>query len=296
LTDVIYIDVLIAINLFATWLLLAASVLFSAVRAKPLRLLLGALLGGAAALLIFLPPLPWWGLLPLKLLCSAAIVFAAYGFGGWRRFARCLASFFGVNFAFAGIMMALWFAAKPAGMFYQNGAVYFNISLPVFILLACACYAIVRGVVVLLRRRHPGANACRATVHAAGASITLEALYDSGNQLTDGFTGAPVAVAEFAALRGFLPERLHSFFQGGQSLAELPADDPWRVRLRTVPFHAMGHSGLLPAFRADQIAVRTGESAAACVTPGALVAVTADALSDGTYAMILQAGMWEARR
>jgi stage II sporulation protein GA (sporulation sigma-E factor processing peptidase) len=284
-TDVIYIDVLVAINIFATYLLLAASVFLSAVRAGRWRLLAGSLVGGASALLIFLPPSPWWLLLPEKLLCSLLIVFVAFGYSQWRRFARCFAAFFAANFIFAGTMLALELTLEPNGMYYQNGAVYFDISLPLFVLFACVCYALLRGAALLLRRRHPGANACQATIRVLGSSITLPAFYDSGNQLTDGFTGAPVAVAEFSALAAFLPPQLQGFFQGSQSLAELPPEHPWRARLRTVPFHALGQSGLLPAFRTDQI------TAGATVTPQALVAVTEDSLSDGAYSIILQKTM-----
>jgi len=290
-SDVIYIDVLVAINIFVTWLLLACSVFFSAVQVKRWRLLLASLLGGAGSLLIFLPPAPWWLLAMEKLLLSVLIVWVGFGFGKWRRFLRCFAAFFGVNFAFAGLMLALWLTLKPGGMLYQNGAVYFGVSLPVFVVFACVCYAAVRGLTVLLRRRHPGANLCRATIQLLGHSITLPALYDSGNKLADGFTGAPVAVAEYAALQSFLPQELLAFFRGELDLAGLPGEHPWRARLRQVPFHALGREGLLPAFRADQVVVQGKQGSQA--THGALVAVTPDALSDGSYSMLLQASMLE---
>ena len=291
MSEVIYIDVLVAINIFVTWLLLACSVFFSAVQVKRWRLLIASLLGGAGSLLILLPPAPWWLLVIEKLLLSALIVWAGFGVGRWRRFLRCFAAFFGVNFAFAGIMLALWLTLRPGGMLYQNGAVYFDVSLVTFVLFACACYAAVRGLVTLLRRRHPGANLCRADIRMSGCGVTLPALYDSGNKLTDGFTGAPVAVAEYAALERFLPEGLHGFFQGSCSLIDLPEDDPWRPRLREIPFHALGREGLLPAFRSDQVTVKTKQGAQQ--TPGAIVAVTPDSLSDGSYSMLLQASMLE---
>ena len=291
LSEVIYADVLVAINIFVTYLLLAASVLFSAVQAKRWRLLLASLLGGAASLLIFLPPAPWWLLACEKLLVSLAIVWAAFGFAQGRRFLRCFAAFFGVNFAFAGIMLALWLTLKPGGMLYQNGAVYFDVSLVTFILFACLSYAAVRGTVLLLRRRHPGSCACEATVQVGGDSITLPAFYDSGNRLTDGFTGAPVMVAQYAALEGFLPEPLRPFFRGELDLPDLPAEHPWRTRVRKIPFHAMGHEGLLPAFRSDRVTAKTKSKAQP--NQGVVVAVTTDSLSDGAYHVILQATMLE---
>jgi len=288
LREVIYIDVLLALNIFVTYLLLAATVLLSAVQARRWRLLCGALLGGAAALLIFLPPLHWslQGLIRLAL--AAAIVWVAFGWGSWKRALRCYAAFFGMNFALAGGMLALWLTLRPAGMLMHNGVVYFNVSLITFVLLACVCYAAMRGAVILLRRRHPGSNACTATVRVGEQSITLPALYDSGNKLADGFTGAPVVVAEYAALRAFLSAELHDYFT---AQLDLPPEHDWRTRLRKIPYHAVGHSGLLPAFRADSITVTAGS--AEQTTPNAIVAVTSENLGDGTYHMILQATMLE---
>ena len=291
MSDVIYIDVLAAINIFVTWLLLACSVFFSAVQAKRWRLLLASLLGGAGSLLILLPSAPWWLLAAEKLLLSALIVWVGFGFGKWRRFLRCVAAFFGANFAFAGLMLALWLTVRPGGMLYRNGAVYFDVSLPVFLLFACVCYAAVRGLIALLRRRHPGANLCQATIQMPGRSITLPAFYDSGNKLTDGFTGAPVAVAEYAALESFLPGELRPFFRGELALPGLPQDHPWRPRLRQIPFHSLGREGLLPAFRAGQVAVKTKHDTQP--SRSAIIAVTPDSLSDGSYSMLLQASMLE---
>ncbi len=293
MSEVIYVDVLVAINIFITYLLLAASAFFSAVPAKRWRLLISSLLGGASALLIFLPPTPWWILLPEKLLSGALLVWTAFGFGGRKRFLRCFAAFFAVNFAFAGIMLALWLTLHPNGMFYQNGAVYFDVTLITLVLFACICYGLLRGIVALLRRRHPGANACQATIQMPGNSITLPALYDSGNTLTDGFTGAPVVVAEFAALQSFLPEALRQFFVGEESIALLPESEPWRGRLREVPFHSLGVEGLLPAFRSDRVIVKSKTKTRDSVTPQAIVAVTTQSLSDGSYSIILQASMLE---
>jgi len=290
-SDVIYIDVLVAINIFVTWLLLACSVFFSAVQVKRWRLLLGSLLGGGGSLLILLPPAPWWLLAPEKLLLCALIVLVGFGFGRWSRFLRCFAAFFGVSFAFAGVMLGLWLTLRPDGMLYQNGAVYFDVNLITFVLFACACYAAVRGLAVLLRRRHPGANLCRATIQILGRSITLPAFYDSGNRLADGFTGAPVAVAEYAALEKFLPVELRPFFRNEAEIFDIPQEQEWRPRLREIPFHALGREGLLPAFRADQVVVRTKHDTQS--TLNAIVAVTPDTLSDGSYSLLLQATMLE---
>jgi len=288
LREVIYIDVLLAMNIFVTYLLLAATVLLSAVQTNRWRLLCAALLGGVAALLIFLPPLHWTLQALIRLALAAAIVWVAFGYGSWRRALRCYAAFFGMNFALAGCMLALWITLRPAGMLMQNGVVYFNVSLITFLGLACLSYAAMRGAVTLLRRRHPGSNLCQTTIKLAEQSITLPAFYDSGNKLADGFTGAPVVVAEYNALRSFLPAELHDYFTAA---LDLPPEHEWRTRLRKIPYHAVGHSGLLPAFRCDTITVQCGTKEQN--TPGAIVAVTTENLGDGSYHAILQATMLE---
>jgi len=291
LREIIYIDVLVAINIFVTYLLLCASVLFSAVQPKRWRLLCASLLGGAASLLIFLPPLHWVLFALARIALSGAIVYVAFGFESWRRALRCYAAFFGMNFALAGLMLALWLTISPQGMFFQNGAVYFDVSLITFVLFACLSYAAIQASIKLLRRRHPGNCACEAVIAVGEQSTTLQAFYDSGNKLCDGFTGAPVIVVEFRALQDFLPAALHDFFLGKQDIVDLPAEHPWRLRVRQIPFHAMGHSGLLPAFRSDRVVARATTKSQ--TTENAIVAVTTDDLSGGAYQVILQSSMLE---
>jgi stage II sporulation protein GA (sporulation sigma-E factor processing peptidase) len=288
-------DVLIAINFFATFLLLRCAALLSAVHIKRWRALLGALLGGAQSLMIYLPESAAWVLILEKLFCALLLLLAAFGFGSFRRFLRCAAAFLGVNVAFAGIMLALDITLHPTGLSYYNGTIYFDVSLLTFVLFALLCYSIVRGTLFLIRRKHPGTSQAEVTIYVDARSVSLQALYDTGNALTDAMTGTPVMLAEFSALHTYIPPRWHDYFEGnlsglrGDDTAGETATDGWDLRLRSIPFQAVGNKGLLPAFRADKIIAKA--QGKQTVTQGGIVAVTTDVLSDGAFSAILQRDM-----
>lgn len=49
---------------------------------------------------------------------------------------------------------------------------------------------------------------CGGSIDCGRGTASVRALYDTGNGLTDAFTGSPVAVVNAAALEGYLPDEL----------------------------------------------------------------------------------------
>ncbi|MDR1734057.1 MAG: sigma-E processing peptidase SpoIIGA [Oscillospiraceae bacterium] len=288
MTELVYADILVAENIILTYLLLLGASAIASVRAKRWRVVLSSFAGGASSLLALLPTPP----LALSLLERAGLlfllVFAAWGWGNWKRFLRVCGAFLAVTIVFGGLMFVLEMTLKPESMFYGNGIVYFDLDMLTLILFALIGYGAARGIAALVHRRNPGAHKAQATIYIFGQSITLDAIYDSGNSLTDGFTGTPVMVVAYCAVESFLPENLRGFFQGSLSIADLPANQPWSVRLRQVPYHAVGKDGLLPAFRADKVVARMNGKDTQ--TLQAICAVTMDELPE-TYGAILQKTM-----
>ena len=109
----VYADVLIVVNLFVNYALLLCSSMIVKNRISNLRLLLGALIGSLYGLVIFLPEIPRYFELPMRIAVSALIAFAAFGYRNLRRFLRCFFTFLAVTFAFGGIMLVLWVTVAP---------------------------------------------------------------------------------------------------------------------------------------------------------------------------------------
>jgi stage II sporulation protein GA (sporulation sigma-E factor processing peptidase) len=288
---VVYIDVLVVLNALVNYLLLLGAGTLARRPLRRARLLLGAGAGGVASLLILAPPVPAPVSVLIKACLSAGVVWLAFGWGGWRVFARGAAAFFAVSFAFAGLMLGLWLALRPPGMVYQNGAVYFELNPLVLIASTVLCHLLLRLLARLLRKNAPDNRRYTVTLKAFGGQAAGAALLDTGNTLRDGFSGAPVMIVAHGLVKALLPKELRDFFEKPvDSLQGLPAAFLSRVRL--VPYSSVGGAGLLPAFWAELVEVED-EKGVVRRLGKVLAAVTKEPLSNGDYQILLNGLMLE---
>jgi stage II sporulation protein GA (sporulation sigma-E factor processing peptidase) len=236
----IYVDVLVAVNFFINYFLLLATSRFLAIPVRRGRLAAASALGAFFSLFILLPDVPAFLSLAVKLLMSVCIVLLAFRFHGIRSLVRETAAFYVMNFAFAGLMLALWYFLAPQGLVIRNSIVYFNISPVLLILLAAVCYLIIRLVNRITGRQMPKELFCRIVVSRAGVSCSCTARVDTGNSLREPFSNEPVAVVRKAAVERIIP----------------PENS---LNLRLVPFHTVSGSGVLQAFRPDQMTIYSGK-------------------------------------
>lgn len=234
----IYIDILVAVNLFINYFLLLAVSKFLSIPIKRPRLIAAASLGAAGSLSILLPEIP----MPLsflwKLLLSALIILAAYRYDGLKNFLRELAAFYVISFSFAGFMIALWYFLAPQGMIIKNSVVYFNIS-PLFLVgMTVVCYFIIRLIHRITGRQAPEDLFCTIQIDMDGKTVSCSAKVDTGNTLTEPFSNHPVAVVFEDCITDIIPKQNGKF--------------------RLVPYQSVSGPGLLPAFKPDKLTVCFG--------------------------------------
>ncbi len=244
--QVIYIDVLIVLNIIITFLLLFTTSKIIKIFPSGGRFTLASILGGFSSLIIFAPEMGFFLSLFTKLLFSVIIVVCAYKPRSFSAILRETAYFFAVNFIFAGIML---FASSLPGISlvsYNNGVAYVNLSFFSLIASCLVCY----GVTFLLGRfsKYKGVvcEVLGAEVILDGKSIQSTAISDTGNNLTDPYTGKPLIVSDKNTLAPILPENIRLYFQDGKY--------PESVRL--VPCRTVSGTSLMPCFRADKIIIR----------------------------------------
>jgi len=237
LRQTIYIDVLMAVNFIINYFLLLACAHYLSEPVRRGRLAAASGLGAVFSLAILLPEIPAAPSMAVKLLMSACIVLCAFRYGGIKHFLRCTATFYLVSFAFAGLMIALWYFFAPQGLVIRNSVVYFNLSPVLLIALAAACYGIIRLVNRLAGRAAPKGIFCRVSAARGGVRCEFTARVDTGNSLREPFSGDPVVVANRAAVERIVP----------------PEGD---LNLRLIPFQAVSGSGVLKGFRPDRLAIR----------------------------------------
>lgn len=286
--QVVYLDVLFIVNLFVNYFLLLSTVQFIHRKPRRLRLLLGALLGSAASALILLPDLGFLPMLAVKLCLAALIVLVSFGYCSKAVYIKTVLIFFGVNFIFAGVMLALWLLIKPPGMYYSNGMVYFNISAVALAAGTILSYLAIRAICFVIDRRVHADKVYQAIVEVDGKQAVLTALHDTGNHLVEMFSGLPVVVCELSAVKALLPADLYHFFAfpSSEGLSRLERH-PWRPRVRLVSYRAVGTGGVVAAFKPDKFTVVL--SSGREEQREAFIGVTSTALSQGEFNSILHA-------
>lgn len=278
----IYVDTLFLLNAIIDYLLLLCSARLAGEPLCRWRFALGAALGGAYAVALFLPGM---GFLyhPLCRLAAAVLMVLA-AFSQSRRLLRQVLIFFALSCAFGGGVLAVGLLGGTA-LSLGGGVYYSPIDLKMVLVSAAGCYALLS----LLFRRWGRHSLQRGELEPVSLrffdkEITLTALRDTGNTLTDPVSGRPVLVAEGA--------RLLELFPTGLGPEPGDAADPagamerlsvrWPGRFRLLPFRAVGvDRGLLLAVRMDE--VRLGGR----TEQGALVALSPNPVSDGGAYQVL---------
>lgn len=282
----VYADVLIVVNLFVNYALLLCSSMIMKRHVTSLRLFIGAAVGAFYGLVIFLPQLPDVVEILMRIIASALIVFATFGYRNIRSFLRCFCTFFAVSFAFGGIMLVLWVTVAPIGMVYNNGAVYFDINLTVLAASTVVSFAVVSLIANFTQRHAPKESTAIVTVYNKGRTVTLKALIDTGNSLTESFSGYPVILGEMGYLEKVIPKVIKEFVDGDDVSAS--------PEIRLVVHKTVSGTGVLPVFRPDYIEVKTISK---CIkTNEVYIGVTSGNLASGEYEMILNPTLFDEER
>lgn len=248
---VIYADVLLCTSLFMDYILLRLTAGLTHTRLRFGRALLGAAVGSLSSLLILLPPLP----LPLSLLCrlgsSILLCMAAFGWRDARRLFWLCLCFLGMSCLLAGILLALSLAG--ARIYYANGSWYPDISLRHLVLFTIGAYLLLCLVQRLHDRSHAAARRYRVCIRYGGEVISLEGVADTGNALTDFYTGKPVIICPKEAFAACLP-------------AELPPKG-----FRPLPCSTVAGDGMVLCFTPDEVVIRSDHG---CRAVDALIGMT----------------------
>ena len=270
---VIYIDVLLALNLWIDFILLLATARILRLPRRRWRMVLGALLGAATSCLIFLPDLPAAVATAVKLAAACVILLVAFPWRGKLPYIKAVVVFFIISTLFAGMAGALYFFAAPQGFYVVGGVVYYDVSPLTLVLLTVASYGALCLYDRFTRKKAPLGRDYRLLVTCGGQTAAVRALYDSGNSLTEPFSGSPVAVVRRAALESVLPVEVREALSPAAFASDAAGGGAAiRSRLRLVPFRSVGGDGLLPAFRPERLTV-VAENGTNRDATGAYVAV-----------------------
>lgn len=226
----VYVDSLFFIN-FGMNLYLLMLVNRSTFRtASPWRILLGAAFGSVSFLLLFvgcLPPV--CRIMAGILVGTVGMLLIAFPIGSVRMFLKLLEKLVCCSFCVGGLMLFL-LRMLPGLRRWLTG---------MWGILA------VGGIAFLFFGRFlPGRGEreclCKATLRKDGAAMTVAALVDSGNSLTEPVSGKPVSIVEEKVFRGLWKDGVQGF--------------------RAIPYHSIGKNhGILEGYLLPELCLEIGD-------------------------------------
>ncbi len=252
----VYVDVLLAINFFTNYFLMLSAGKILRTTISRTRICLAAVFGAAAALSIFLPQMNTVVSCLYKLAVSAVMVLIAYKWQSVKQFGRSMLVTCAVTFGFGGTMFALWLTVSPRGMYYRNGVIYFNISPEFIIAVTILCYTVITVAGRICLQLERLSKNYDATVSNGGRAVKLRLMCDTGNCLTEPFSGYPVIVVKRSSVSKILPEHFMDYAAADKSKPTAVAPKNFRV----IPYSTVSGSGFMTAFRPDKIKITDKDS------------------------------------
>ena len=239
----IYADILVTINLAVDYLLLFAAARIAGAEYRRLYGLLGAAVGALYSLIILFD-LPAFVLGATRLAVSSLMVLITFGKRNFSEFIRLLFIFYICSFLFSGFMMLINSFLHADSFFAGNGIIYFEFSAVGIVLSGTAAFLVTELLRRLFRRGEPEGT-CSIRIFYGGKSAVLKGFTDTGNDLSDPFTGAPVAVCRAASLASVLSKEMLS----AENDYTLSTD----LGMRLIPCKTVSGNVLIPAFRPDKL-------------------------------------------
>lgn len=243
--EIIYIDSLFFINLLTDYLLCLCTGRICGLKLKRLRYFAAALLGAAYSAAVFLPGMGFL-MSPAMKLC-AGFSMALIAFAVERRPIHCTAVFFCVSAAFGG---ALWAIGLSGGISGEFSRISTKLLLGSFTL----CYSL-GSLIFRCKAKTGSTKKLSVKLSFLGHEAEFFALPDTGNSLSDPFTGSPVMLISPHALKNIFKENTVLFESlGPVEIIEFSRNLPQlRGKLRLISYSSVGGSGMLPLFRPDRV-------------------------------------------
>lgn len=260
----IYVDILFFINFVMDYIVLWATAKISQIRCVPWRLVTASCLGSFYSIIVLLPEFGFLAAYWVKFLISLLMVVLAFAPIQLKKFGRVLLCFYLITFTLGGTVLGLIYL-------FSNFSLDSNLnSIPIkylWLLLALmiAIIAVKWGVPYLKKSFLGDLLRVPVIIKFCGHELKITGLVDTGNQLVDPLTGAPVVIVEHEIIAPYLPHYTRELFvDGGEvELTKLANPLPENGKIlpfRLIPFTTIGKNhGMLLGFKPDEITILAGD-------------------------------------
>ena len=207
----VYLDILVLVNTYISWLMLSLTSKLSHFGIKPWRLVVSAFMGGFSALIIIIPTpniLVSVAVFLLKLLSLSLISLSAFLQKGITcvKLIALTSVYIVVNIIFGGGVYLVQRLLQTEVIFLSNYSVYFDISGVNLILTTAGIYLAICLLSRLFGQKLGETHSYKVLFSLDDKSYTLQGIADTGNTVCDIFSGKPIIICTgFAEIAGGVP-------------------------------------------------------------------------------------------
>lgn len=292
MTTVIYVDVLVAVNIFITYVLLVCTRVILKRDTSKWGIAVSSFIGGASSLVIFFEEIPLVFSVFYKLLLALVISFFTFLPKDKKLLFKASFSFFLVSFIFGGVMYFVEITFNLNNVLYINGTVYFDVSIFFLVSMTLICYGLLLLGDYVLKRRASSNTLYEVTVSFKGKKVSVNALYDTGNHLSDALTGKTVNVIELEKAAVLFSAEEYEFFEN-PSLA-LTVPETLCKDFKIIPCNALTGEGVMKGFVPQRVVVKN--KSINFEIENTVFAVCNKSLSQNEYNCILNSEIFERGR
>ena len=256
----VYIDVLFAINGIINYLLLLATSKISKQQTSLLKLIIGSLIGAIYAVCMFFPQIRALYTIISKIIVSFLLIAVTFNIKRFASFFKTVLIFYITSFIFGGIAMGLfYFLNFGKGTIISNGVFYFSLPWRILIFSSMISYALIRFFYKTAKSEKFRVYK-KIEVFLSGKKISLNALIDTGNMLSDPVSDTPVIIAEYEIISPLLSDEFKTLYESNKSSPENiilnNLDKNIASKLRIIPFSSLGtEKGFLLGIKPDAIKI-----------------------------------------
>ena len=240
----IYLDTLICVNIFIDYLILKVTQKTLHINTTEIRIISGAIVGGASVLIVFIPIYNCIFSYVFKFISSAIIIITSFGYSTFRKLIIRTLTYFGISMVIFALVILIELAINPIGVVIYNDTLYFDISPALLIICTLITYLIL-SIYRKTNSKHIISRTIRSvTIYIKeDKKITFESAVDTGCNLKEPFSGLPVIVVEKEILN-----------------YEITEDNNMRV----IPVNTLIGSDIIMGFRPEKVYIDNTELKKGC--------------------------------
>ena len=256
---VAYLDLIILENVCMNYLILYTTGKLLMRKVKKVRMLIASLLGAMFVFSLYIN-IPALLINISKIAMAFALVKVAFNSNKIKMIIKEIIVFMFVTFAYAGSALAFVHMVKPKVIYIVNGVIIGGEYIFELVLLSgivSLALIIVCTKLIKLKKKYYNSNTiCKLTVFKDDKHVSIKALLDTGNLLTDPISKSSVIVSQLEKIDPIIPsESLVEimYMMGGDVRNKRSAHD---ANIKIIPYTSVGNNnGIMVAYKVDCVKV-----------------------------------------